>query len=125
MVTHEDFTRATERANELRSRMPRAVSARYDRHTRCVVVQLSSNLGIFFSPRDAEGLEHATVEELQDVEITPSGYGLHFPQLDADLYVPALLEGMFGSERWMAQRAAQPGIRNTRRAKPLKAMASQ
>jgi len=26
---------------------------------------------------------------------------LHWPQLDADLYVPALIEGAFGSRRWM------------------------
>src|SRR5580658_2994541 len=31
----------------------------------------------------------------------PSGLGLHWPQLDADLYVPALIEGAFGSRRWM------------------------
>ena len=29
----------------------------------------------------------------------PNGLGLHWPQLDADLYVPALIEGAFGSRR--------------------------
>jgi hypothetical protein len=29
----------------------------------------------------------------------PNELGLHWPQLDADLYVPALIEGAFGSRR--------------------------
>jgi hypothetical protein len=31
----------------------------------------------------------------------PNGLGLHWPQLDADLYVPAVIEGAFGSRRRM------------------------
>ncbi len=73
------------------------------------MVQLKSNLGAFFFPRNAEGLEHATPEEFAEIEISPSGYGLHFPKLDADLYLPALLEGVFGSERWMASHMGMCG----------------
>jgi hypothetical protein len=40
------------------------------------------------------------------IEISPSGLGLNFPALDADLYVPALLQGLLGSQAWMSQRAA-------------------
>ncbi len=121
MVTHEEFSRADERAKEMESRVPKAVSARYDRRIRRVVVQLNSNLGIFFSPRDAEGLEHATPEQIADIEISPSGYGLHFPKLDADLYLPALLEGVFGSERWMASRMGMRGGRSKSAAKTMAA----
>jgi hypothetical protein len=28
--------------------------------------------------------------------------GLHWPKLDADVYLPALMQGVFGSKRWMA-----------------------
>ncbi len=121
MVTHEEFSRADERAKEMESRVPKAVSARYDRRIRRVVVQLNSNLGIFFSPRDAEGLEHATPEQIADIEISPSGYGLHFPKLDADVYLPALLEGVFGSERWMASRMGMRGGRSKSAAKTMAA----
>jgi len=54
-------------------------------------------------------LEKARPEDLASIEITPSGFGLHFPKLDADLYVPALLEGVFGSRRWMAARMGAVG----------------
>ena len=121
MVPHEEFTKANETAKELESRVPKAVSARYDRHIRRVVVQLNSNLGIFFSPRDAEGLEHATPEQLAAIEISPSGYGLHFPKLDADLYLPALLKGVFGSERWMASRMGVRGGKSRSAAKTMAA----
>lgn len=121
MVTDEEFEKATGRAKELEARVPRAVSAKYDRHIRRVVVQLSSNLGIFFSPRDAEGLENATPEQLNEIEISPSGYGLHFPKLDADLYLPSLLEGIFGSERWMAGRMGMRGGKSRSEAKKLAA----
>ncbi|WP_442489939.1 DUF2442 domain-containing protein [Halomonas litopenaei] len=40
-----------------------------------------------------EGLTDATSEALADIEVSPTGLGLHWPQLDADLYVPALLQG--------------------------------
>ena len=121
MVTHEEFLQANKRAKELESRASKAVSAKYDRHIRRVVVQLSSNLGIFFSPRDAEGLEHATPEQLTEIEISPSGYGLHFPKLDADLYLPSLLEGVFGSERWMASRMGRLGGSSRSAAKTMAA----
>ncbi len=117
MVTDEEFEKANARAKDFEARVPKAVSAKYDRHIRRVVVQLSSNLGIFFSPRDAEGLENATPEQLNEIEISPSGYGLHFPKLDADLYLPSLLEGVFGSERWMASRMGMRGGKSRSEAK--------
>ena len=47
----------------------------------------------------AEGLTDAPRSKLKKIEISPNGLGLHWPQLDADLYVPALIEGAFGSRR--------------------------
>jgi hypothetical protein len=49
----------------------------------------------------AEGLTDAPRSKLKKIEIRPNGLGLHWPQLDADLYVPALIEGAFGLRRWM------------------------
>jgi hypothetical protein len=48
--------------------------------------------------------------------------GIHFPTLDADLYVPALLEGVRGSKSWMA---AQLGAAGGRTRTAAKAMASR
>ena len=66
-------------------------------------------LKVSFSPRDAQGLEEATPLQLQEIEISPSGFGIHFPKLNADLYLPAILQGFLGSRKWMASRLGQAG----------------
>ena len=100
-----EFDAAVERAERRRREDPYAVAARYDRRVGRIVVTLSNGLELMFPPRRAQGLEHARPAELMEIEISPGGLGLHWPALDADLYVPALLDGVFGSRRWMAAQA--------------------
>src|SRR3984957_16869841 len=109
MESRENFSLANQRAKELQSSIPRAVSARYEPKTGRIEIQLSSNLHVGFSPRDAQGLEKATPSQLQEIEISPSGFGIHFPKLDADLYLPAILQGFLGSRKWVASRLGQIG----------------
>jgi len=92
------------RTNRHQSSLLRAVAAHYDRKNKRVMIQLSSNLDVSFSPENAQGLDKATPAQLQEIQISPSGFGIHFPKLDTDLYLPALLEGFFGSKKWMAAR---------------------
>ncbi len=124
MVSRGEFEKAGERAKDLETRTPKAISVRYDRRSRRIVIELSSKLGVFFSPENAEGLEAATPEQLGEIEISPSGYGLHFPRLDADLYLPGLLAGVFGSESWTAARMGSRGGRVKSGAKTLAARAN-
>ena len=56
-----------------------------------------------------QGLETASTKDLSAIRISPSGYGIHFPKLDADLYLPALMEGIFGTKAWMAERGRKGG----------------
>jgi hypothetical protein len=78
---------------------------------------LSNHLEVSFPPHEVEGLETATPADLTQIEINSPGFGLHFPTLDADLYVPALLQGVFGSERWMAARLGARGGKSRTAAK--------
>src|SRR5712692_6549750 len=89
--------------------IPRAVSAHYDRKTGRIVLHLSSRLIVSFSPADVEGLEDARPSQLKEIQISPLGFGIHVPALDADTYVPGLLEGFLGSKAWMASRLGQMG----------------
>jgi hypothetical protein len=117
MASLDHFKRANQRAKDVEARIPRAVSAYYDRKTGRIVVHLSSRLIVSFSPADAEGLEDARPSQLKDIEISPSGFGIHVPALDVDLYVPGLLEGFLGSKAWMASRLGQMGGRSRSKGK--------
>jgi hypothetical protein len=117
MELDEQIERANRRAQELEASHPRAVSASYDSAREQIVVHLSTRLDVAFSPRDAEGLEGASPAQLDPIEISPSGFGIYFPKLDADLYLPALLEGFLGSKRWMAGRLGATGGRSKSAAK--------
>ena len=100
---------AEQRLRDRLATTPRAVAARYGRRVARVMVSLSNGLELAFPPHLAEGLADANPADLAVIEITPSGLGLHWPRLDADLYLPALLAGVFGSPRWMAGLLGRQG----------------
>lgn len=120
-ITEQAFAQAEKRAKAHRQ-AGYAVAARYDRRTSRVVVKLNTGVQISFPPRLAEGLADASPDDLTVIEISPSGLGLHWPKLDADLYVPGLLAGQLGSKRWMA---AQLGAAGGSRRSPAKAVSSR
>jgi hypothetical protein len=112
MASRDDFERANQRGKDLQARIPRAVAARYDRKGGRVVIELSSKVSLSFSAADVEGLENAQPSELAKIELSPSGFGIHFPAIDADIFLPGLLEGVLGSKTWMASRLGQAGGRS-------------
>lgn len=115
-LTREQFEAAQARG-EARLRGPRAESAHYDAGRNRVIVRLTTGVEIGFAPRDVEGLRHASVDDLKAVEVEAFGLGVHFPTIDADLYVPALLEGVLGSKQWMAAQLGAAGGRSRTAAK--------
>jgi hypothetical protein len=119
-ITDNEFVRAQKRLAALRE-AGHAVAARYDRRTSRVVVTLSNAVQLAFPARLAEGLAGASPESLSEIEISPAGLGLHWPKLDADLYVPALLQGIFGSRSWMARQLGANGGRSRSEAKTVAA----
>jgi hypothetical protein len=44
---------------------------------------------------------------LAQVEVDGAGFNLHWPTLDVDLYVPALVAGIFGTRAWMTRELAR------------------
>jgi hypothetical protein len=108
-LTESQFAAANERAAKKQATTPQVVSVSYNARAKRIIVSLSTGLELMFSPEQAEGLEHATASELSEIEVSPSGFGIHFPRLDADLYLPSLLEGMLGSKKWMAATMGKAG----------------
>jgi hypothetical protein len=98
---------ARERGRIAQETEPRATSARYDSKSGRIVVELTSGATFAFPPELVEGLCDGTPEQLAEVQISPAGFGLHWPSLDEDYSVPGLMNGIFGTARWMAKRAGR------------------
>ena len=105
--TDTEIDTALERGNAARLHEPRAAAACYDRRLGQVVVELTNGCSFTFPPRLAQGLETATDDQLAQVEILGTGYGLHWDALDADLSIPGLLAGLFGTKAFMARHAGR------------------
>ena len=88
---------------------PRAKSAKFSRARRQVIVELTNGCTFMFPVDMAQGLSGASDNELSAVEILGSGFGLHWENLDADLSIPALVVGIFGSQSWMRELARRGG----------------
>ena len=115
-VTEQDLQQAEARMAGLRE-SGFVIAARYDRRTSRIVVNLNTGMQIAVPPRLMEGLADASPADLAEIEISPSRLGLHWPKLDADVYVPGLMQGVFGSKRWMAAQLGAAGGQARSRAK--------
>lgn len=108
-LTPEIIEAANRSGERTKKAFPAAVGVKYDRRLSKIMISLESGLILAFAPKDAQGLENASPEDLEGAVISPSGLGVHFPQIDADLFVPGLLEGFMGSKNWMAAQMGKVG----------------
>lgn len=121
-LTDSGFEAGEARGREMVKSEPRAVAARYDRETGRVAVELANGCTYIFPAQLAQELQGADDEALSVVAVDGAGFNLHWPAIDADLYVPALVAGVFGTRDWMAKEWAR---RAGRAATPAKAAASR
>ncbi len=105
--TKREIDRALARGQQRLLTEPQASSARYDRRTGRVRVELTNGCSFVFPARSLQGLAEASDAELARIEIMGIGYGLHWPALDADFTVPGLLMGIFGTRAWMTSELAR------------------
>lgn len=106
-LTDAEIDAALERGRVAEQSEPRAETVRYDRRNSRIIVDLTNGCTFAFPPRLAQGLEAASDDELDAVEILGAGYGLHWEALDVDLSVPGLLAGLFGTKAHMARQAGR------------------
>jgi hypothetical protein len=88
---------------------PCAVAARYRPSVAKIELEFDNGVTLAVPVSLIEGLAGASDADLKVIEISPAGWGLHFPKLDADVYVPALFEGIYGSKVWMKHLASRAG----------------
>ena len=120
-----EYEAAVERARIRAETEPHATAARYDKRLRMVMVTLHTGLTVAFRPADVQGLETATVADLSVIELDADGFGLHFPAIDADVWLPGLLAGQFGSKNWMAMKLGAAGGKVCSPAKAAASRANQ
>jgi hypothetical protein len=116
-ISNETFDLANKRGAQKQPHYPAAAAVKYDPGIARLVIDLASGLGLTIPLEAVQGLEDAVPADLADAEISPSGLGIYFPKLDTDIYLPALLEGVLGTKRWMAARNGKAGGKASTEAK--------
>jgi len=110
------FKEADKRGKERLKTEPRAKSATYDPKTRRVIIELMNDC-VFIVPVDLmQGLRGASDEDLVDFSLMPRGFDLHWHRLDAQFTVFGLMQGGFGTKRWMAELGRIGGAKTKRAA---------
>jgi Protein of unknown function (DUF2442) len=104
-----EIDRARVAGEALAATEPRAVKAWYAADTHRIFIELNTEIVMGFPYQRLQGLANATPKQLAEVEVTPTGYGLHWESLDVDLGVPQLVAGLFGTKAWMAELGRQGG----------------
>lgn len=106
-LTDAEFEAAEARGRKMLETEPRAKAASYDRKNDRVVVDLVNGCTYAFPVRLVQDLQGASHDDLANIEVDGLGFDLHWPALDADLYVPTLVAGIFGTREWMAKELAR------------------
>ena len=97
------YEEATRRGEEAMKTEIQALSVRYDQPSDCLVLELK-NGATFLVPCDLiQGLRGAAPELIAKAKLGPRGASLHWAKLDVDFSVGGLLEGRFGTKKWMEQ----------------------
>ena len=106
-LTDAQLKAAEARGREMLATEPRASAARFDRDTGRVVVDLLNGCSYAVPASLVQDLQGANEEALAGVVVDGVGFNLHWPALDVDLYVPALVAGVFGTRAWMTRELAR------------------
>jgi hypothetical protein len=114
VTTDAEIDRAIERARRLREE-PLVAAVEYlpGPGLDLFILKLTDGRRRVLPREDLQGLQSGTKEQLAHIEIVGGGTGLHWPDLDADLYVPALLRGVYGNRLWLAKIGKRGGSART------------
>jgi hypothetical protein len=119
----ERFTRARARG-QMRAQDPSAVvEARYDETRDAIDLRFRSGGSMTIPRQIVPGLENAPPSALGSIRVSPAGDALSWLALNADVYVPGLVERVFGTALF-ARATGQRGGKRRSRAKAAAARAN-
>lgn len=108
VTTDAEIEAALKRA-KVHDNDPRAVTVESVPDLRLLIVGLNNGRRLVLPMEDLQGLGAATQKQLQKYELLGRGTGISFPDVDVDLSVSALIEGVYGNRRWMAELGRKGG----------------
>ena len=97
----KEFIEATKRGKETLAILPKAASAEYDKKTKRLVLNLKYGVTLLVPVNLVQGLQGANDKSLSDFDLMLEGSQIHWHALDVQFYIKSLLEGVFGTGRWM------------------------
>lgn len=100
-VTDADLDAALGRARRYEKYFRRVLKASYSKATDSIKLVLEDGTAYSMPRRLLQGLAGARASELRRIQIVGDGTGLLWPLLDISHYAPGLLQGVYGSEKWM------------------------
>ncbi len=98
----QQFETATLNGQETITNSLKARKVSYNSRTKRLMVELENRLAVIIPANLIQIFKDATDEQIKDVEIAVHGLYLRWNSLDEDLFLPNLLQGVFGTEKWMA-----------------------
>ena len=101
-LTDAQINAANECGRIVHETQPHARTARYDRASGQIVIELTNGAVYSVPARHLQGLAEATDDQIAQVAVG-SGYGLHWDELDVDFTVGGLLAGRFGNNSHMTE----------------------
>jgi len=102
LTTDKEIRAAIKRSKAALHDEVTATDVRYIPSLDVFVLMLSNGTRAVYPREQLQGLEAGTKKQLANVELVGGGSGLHWPDLDADLLVEGLLNGVYGTKAWMA-----------------------
>jgi hypothetical protein len=100
-VTDADIDAALGRSREYSKYARKVVTASYSKATDRLRLVLDNGVTCSIPRTLIQGLAGAQEKNLNRIQMLSDGTGLLWPLLDVAHYVPALLQGVYGSEKWM------------------------
>jgi hypothetical protein len=99
------------------------VEAHYDAEADLIALKFGGGGSMAIPRRAVPGLERATPAKVLSMVLSPAGDALSWPALDVDVYVPGLVERVFGT-RLLAAATGRRGGRRRSKAKTAAAKAN-
>jgi hypothetical protein len=109
LTTDKDIERALQAASSSDDPTLTVLELKDDKDGRLLSLRMSDGSLHLIPVERVEGLSASSSDAILRFEITEDGLGVHWPDLDLDLYVPELVQGLYGTKKWMSSLGRQGG----------------